>query len=83
MSRMAVKAHRSRASIDPHGLPSDLYDYVGTKPRRRPGRPPKHDLCDWTVYDNWPECIPVTDLETDVFEAWFGDFFDELFDPST
>ena len=31
--------------------------------------------------DDWPERIPVTDAEVDVFEAWFGDLFDELFGP--
>ncbi len=44
-----------------------------------PGRPPKHDLSTWTVTDDWPEHIPVTEVEVDVFEAWFGDLFDELF----
>ncbi len=43
------------------------------------GRPPKHDLSTWTVTDDWPEHIPVTEAEVDVFEAWFGDIFDELF----
>ena len=46
-----------------------------------PGRPLKHDLSTWTVTDNWPEHIPVTEPEVDVFEAWFGDLFDELFGP--
>jgi len=45
------------------------------------GRPPKHDLSNWTVTDDWPERIPVTDAEVDVFEARFGDLFDELFGP--
>jgi hypothetical protein len=45
------------------------------------GRPPKHDLSTWTVTDDWPEDIPVTEAEVDVFEAWFGDLFDELFGP--
>jgi hypothetical protein len=44
-----------------------------------PGRPPKHDLSTWTVTDDWPERVPVTEAEVDVFEAWFGDLFDELF----
>ena len=44
-----------------------------------PGRPPKHDLSTWIVTDDWPETIPVTEAEVDVFEAWFGDLFDELF----
>ncbi len=45
----------------------------------RIGRPPKHDLSAWTVTDDWPNCVPVTQAEVDVFEAWFGDLFDELF----
>lgn len=46
-----------------------------------PGRPPKHDLETWTVTDDWPAQIPVTDAEIAAFEAWFGDLFDELFGP--
>jgi hypothetical protein len=45
------------------------------------GRPPKHDLSTWTVTDDWPARVPVTPAEVDVFEAWFGDLFDELFGP--
>ena len=60
--------------------PDDLMDYAKL-PERRAGRPPKHDLSSWIVSDNWPERIPVTDAEVDVFEAWFGDLFDELFGP--
>lgn len=44
-----------------------------------PGRPPKHDLSTWTVTDDWPDQVPVTDAEVEVFERWFGDLFDELF----
>jgi len=43
------------------------------------GRPPKHDLSTWTVTDDWPDVVPVTEAEIDVFEQWFGDLFDELF----
>ena len=32
-----------------------------------------------TVTDDWPEDVPVTDAEIAVFEAWFGELFDELF----
>jgi hypothetical protein len=47
----------------------DLYDYA--RPRApRPGR---------TVKDDWPEDVPVTEAEIEVFEACFGDLFDELF----
>lgn len=41
----------------------------------------KDDLSTWTVTDDWPERVPVTSAEVDVFEAWFGDVFDELFGP--
>ena len=44
-----------------------------------PGRPSKHDLSTWTVTDGWPECVPVTEAEVEVFERWFADLFDELF----
>ena len=33
----------------------------------------------WTVKDDWPGAVPVTEAEIEVFEAWFGDLFDELF----
>jgi len=49
---------------------------------RAVGRPPKHDLTTWTVTDDWPEHVPVTEAEVDVFEAWFGELFDELFGPT-
>ena len=48
------------------------------KPSPRIGRPVKHDLSGWTVTDDWPEHIPVTEA---VFEAWFGDLLDEFFGP--
>jgi hypothetical protein len=48
-----------------------------------PGRPPKHDLSTWTVTDDWPEDVPVTETELDVFDRWFGDLFDGLFGPET
>lgn len=31
------------------------------------------------VTDNWPDDVPVAEAEIDVFEAWFGDLFDDLF----
>jgi hypothetical protein len=56
----------------------DLYDYA-RPPARRPGRPTPDDPSTWTVKDDWPEDVPVTEAEIEVFEAWFGDLFDELF----
>jgi len=31
------------------------------------------------VTDDWPEDVPVSEAEVDVFEAWFDDLFDALF----
>jgi hypothetical protein len=47
------------------------------------GRPPKHDLSAWSVSDDWPEQVAVTEAELDVFERWFADLFDELFGPQS
>lgn len=33
--------------------------------------------------DDWPDPVPVTEAEIEVFERWFGDLFDELFGPDT
>ena len=71
------KLRRSRTESD-GAATNDLYDYAGPPVRRR-GRAPKHDPTRWTVTDDWPADIPVTEAEVDVFEAWFGDLFDELF----
>jgi hypothetical protein len=43
------------------------------------GRPAKKDRSEWTVTDDWPDEVPITEAEIEVFEAWFGDLFDELF----
>jgi len=58
--------------------PRDLYDYAW-RPRRAPGRPSRCDPATWIVTDDWPESAPVTSDEVDVFEAWFGDLLDEIF----
>ena len=72
------KANRRRRA--PAGvLPDDLYIVPGQLPRIV--RPDRHDLSTWTVTDDWPDHIPVSKIEIDVFEAWFGDLFDELIGP--
>lgn len=43
------------------------------------GRPPKQDLANWAIIDDWLDPAPVTLAEVDVFERYFGDLFDELF----
>jgi hypothetical protein len=68
----------------PNTVPVDLYDYVRPPASRAsrklsPGRPAPDDPSTWTVTDDWPEDVPVTEAEIEVFEAWFGDLFDELF----
>jgi hypothetical protein len=68
----------------PNGVPLDLYDYAQQPASRSgrklsPGRPAPEDPTTWTVTDDWSEDVPVTEAEIEVFEAWFGDLFDELF----
>lgn len=71
------KSPRKRTrSLGP--LPDDLYDYL-RRPVRRKGRPAKPVRSQWTVTDDWPDEVPITEAEIEVFEAWFGDLFDELF----
>jgi hypothetical protein len=65
--------HEATASEQLEGLLGEPWPF--------PGRPPKHDVDRWHVSDNWPMQVPVTDAEIAVFEAWFGDVFDELFGP--
>ncbi|MGB8840397.1 MAG: hypothetical protein WCC64_04955 [Aliidongia sp.] len=72
------KDRRERAEFG--ALPDDLY--IKAEPWPRAGRPVKHGLDAWRVIDDWPERVPVTDAEIDVFEAWFGDILDELFGAS-
>ena len=60
---------------------SDRIERVLGYPWPYAGRPPKDDLSTWTVTDDWPDRVPVTQAEVDVFEAWFGDVFDEMFGP--
>jgi len=64
-------------------LPDDIYIVPGPWPRV--GRPVKYDVETWRVVDDWPARaparVPVMDAEIDVFEAWFGDLFDELVGP--
>ena len=59
----------------------DLFDYSRLPEPKPRGRPVADDLSDWRVTDDWPEDVPVTPEEVDVFEAWFGDILEELFGP--
>lgn len=70
--------HRGRVRVGV--LPDDLHDYA-RMPVANPGHRSKHNVEEWTVTDDWPERVPVLQAEIDVFEAWFGYLFDELFGP--
>jgi len=79
----APRKPRRRTPRRPRHCPDDLLDYaqMAVVVRLGTGRPPKDDLSTWVVTDDWPERVPVTIAEVGVFEAWFGDVFDELFGP--
>ena len=68
------------AAVRLQDLPDDLYDYA-RPPSRRVGRRPKTDPATWTVTDDWPARVPVTEAEIALFETWFSDLFDSLFGP--
>jgi hypothetical protein len=75
-----VRSRKSRTqnTTAEDGLPADLYDYA-RPPTRRVGRPAREDTTTWTVTDDWPDEVPITEAEIEMFEAWFGDLFDGLF----
>ena len=75
---MAHQKPRLRRMRSLGSLPDDLYDYLQPPVRRR-GRPAKKEGSGWTVTDDWSDEVPITEAEIEVFEAWFGDLFDELF----
>nr|WP_157872499.1 hypothetical protein [Bradyrhizobium sp. ORS 278] len=61
-------------------LPEDLRDYAQPVQRRRV-RSAKALQTGCKVRDDWPDEVPVTLTEVEVFEAWFGELLDELFGP--
>ncbi|MET4898964.1 hypothetical protein RN629_17815 [Sphingomonadaceae bacterium jetA1] len=67
----------------PRTLPDDLYDYDDDPaPRISPSRgSPPHvvDVEKLPVIDDWPDEVPITEAEIQVFERWFADVFDEMF----
>jgi hypothetical protein len=74
-----ASSQKSQPRHAPGGaLFDDLYDYVAA-PARPGRRRAKRDRTTLTVTDDWPEDVPVTEAEIAVFEAWFGELFDELF----
>lgn len=69
----------------PKTLPDDLFDHDDDPaPRISPPRgsaPDAFDVEKLPVIDDWPEKVPITEAEVQVFERWFGDVFDEMFGP--
>ncbi|WP_257541829.1 MULTISPECIES: hypothetical protein [unclassified Sphingobium] len=66
----------------PGTLPNDLYDYNDDPaPRISPSRSsPYHIFVEkLPVIDDWPDEVPITEAEIQVFERWFADVFDEMF----
>jgi len=81
---MAAPSRTLEALSEEHPL-ADLYDYA--RPRRaepsRSRKRPRSKRARWQplVVSNFPDRIPVTSAEVDIFEAHFADFFEELFGP--
>jgi hypothetical protein len=79
MTDRAGTAQRRRGARPPTA--SEQLEALLGYPWPFPGRPPKHDLSTWTVIDDWPDPVPVTEAEVEVFEQWFADLLDELSGP--
>lgn len=64
---------------------ADLYDYVrparsaAPEPRARAGK--EIDLRSLNVSDDWPDRVPVSEAELDLFEVHFGPLLNELLGP--
>jgi len=80
--RRSAQRGRPRQPV-PKTLPDDLYDYDDDPaPRISPKRgSPSHvfDVEKLPVIDDWPDEVPITEAEIQVFERWFADVFDEMF----
>lgn len=82
--RHARKGRPRQSSPEP--LPDDLFDYAddpASDARAQAGNTPLlgPDGRIMRITDDWPEDVPVTEAEIDVFERWFGDVFDDLPNP--
>ena len=86
---MCAERHRARKGRPrnpaPETLPDDLFDYAkdatpdGRERRKSPLR--IVDIETLPVIDDWPEDVPVTLAEVEIFERHFGDVLDRLFGP--
>ena len=86
---MCAERHRAQKgrprTTAPETLPDDLFDYAddptpdGRERRRSSLR--IVDVETLPVIDDWPEKVPVTLSEVEIFERHFGDVLDRLFGP--
>ena len=74
-----ARSQESQRRVSTNAQCDDLYDYAVAPARPPSRRGAKRTSVTWTVTDDWPEDVPVAEAEIAVFEAWFGDLFDELF----
>ncbi len=76
--RRRARKRRPRQPV-PETLPDDLFDYADDPAPRRSPPPHAFDVEKLPVIDDWPEDVPITEAEIQVFERWFADVFDEMF----
>lgn len=71
---MSAKAYHLRRTTDVAGL----FDYAAPRMPKRAKRGGK----EWQpeIIDDWPERIPISELELDLFEVHCSDLLDEIFE---
>lgn len=73
---MSAKAYHLRRTTEVAGL----FDYAAPHCFRMPKRT-KRGGKEWQpeIFDDWPERIPISELELDLFEVHCSDLLDEIF----
>ena len=82
--RRRARKGRPRHPV-PEALPDVLFDYAddptpdGRERRSSPLRIVEVETL--PVFDDWPEKVPITEEELQIFERYFGHVLDRLFGP--